>query len=220
MCVGGSLLCAPAPPLHHPTVGLPATSGGSCRPCHPSTHPCSLLPPLSFALLRPLWFQHPLSALKPPIPRAVGWKPVHWDSGEAGVQSCVPRKVAATGRGAGGRGLEATSCLQPAQLGGCQEPGGAHRCLLPSSHRVKSEAITARREPKEEVEDVGSYLCAELVPPPSPAATGRGRQRGGAPLPGVEGWDVPPLLLQRPPICQQRGHRAQSGGSVWDPGPC
>ncbi|XP_062036680.1 C-Jun-amino-terminal kinase-interacting protein 3 isoform X1 [Lepus europaeus] len=28
--------------------------------------------------------------------------------------------------------------------------------------RVKSEAITARREPKEEVEDVGSYLCAEL----------------------------------------------------------
>ncbi|XP_051686232.1 C-Jun-amino-terminal kinase-interacting protein 3 isoform X3 [Oryctolagus cuniculus] len=28
--------------------------------------------------------------------------------------------------------------------------------------RVKSEAITARREPKEEVEDVSSYLCAEL----------------------------------------------------------
>ncbi|XP_004596667.2 C-Jun-amino-terminal kinase-interacting protein 3 isoform X2 [Ochotona princeps] len=28
--------------------------------------------------------------------------------------------------------------------------------------RVKSEAITARREPKEEAEDVGSYLCAEL----------------------------------------------------------
>nr|XP_036861677.1 C-Jun-amino-terminal kinase-interacting protein 3 isoform X5 [Manis javanica] len=28
--------------------------------------------------------------------------------------------------------------------------------------RVKSEAITARREPKEEVEDVSSYLCTEL----------------------------------------------------------
>lgn len=29
--------------------------------------------------------------------------------------------------------------------------------------RVKSEAIVARREPKEEVEDVSSYLCTELV---------------------------------------------------------
>lgn len=29
--------------------------------------------------------------------------------------------------------------------------------------RVKSEAIVARREPKEEVEDVSSYLCTELL---------------------------------------------------------
>lgn len=35
--------------------------------------------------------------------------------------------------------------------------------LLSSSHRVKSEAITAHREPKEEVEDVSSCLCTELV---------------------------------------------------------
>lgn len=31
------------------------------------------------------------------------------------------------------------------------------------SCRVKSEAIIARREPKEEGEDVSSYLCTELV---------------------------------------------------------
>lgn len=35
--------------------------------------------------------------------------------------------------------------------------------LSSSSCRVKSEAIVARREPKEEVEDVSSYLCTELV---------------------------------------------------------
>lgn len=35
---------------------------------------------------------------------------------------------------------------------------------IPSwSCRVKSEAIVARREPKEEVEDVSGYLCTELV---------------------------------------------------------
>lgn len=32
-----------------------------------------------------------------------------------------------------------------------------------ASSRVKSEAIVAHREPKEEVEDVSSYLCTELV---------------------------------------------------------
>ena len=42
--------------------------------------------------------------------------------------------------------------------------GGLTPALLPSScHRVKSEAITAHREPKEEVEDVSSCLCTELV---------------------------------------------------------
>lgn len=36
--------------------------------------------------------------------------------------------------------------------------------MIPSSScRVKSEAVTARREPKEDVEDVSSYLCTELV---------------------------------------------------------
>lgn len=35
--------------------------------------------------------------------------------------------------------------------------------LLPISYRVKSEAVIARREPREEVEDVSSYLCTELV---------------------------------------------------------
>lgn len=38
--------------------------------------------------------------------------------------------------------------------------GLMHFFLFP---RVKSEAIVARREPKEEVEDVSSYLCTELV---------------------------------------------------------
>lgn len=41
---------------------------------------------------------------------------------------------------------------------------GPHPAPLPSSScRVKSEAIIAHREPKEEVEDVSSYLCTELV---------------------------------------------------------
>lgn len=48
-----------------------------------------------------------------------------------------------------------------------QGPGawwGSTPAMIPSSScRVKSEAITARREPKEEVEDVSSYLCTELV---------------------------------------------------------
>lgn len=45
-----------------------------------------------------------------------------------------------------------------------QHPAGSHPCLASFlSCRVKSEAITARREPKEEGEDVSSYLCTELV---------------------------------------------------------
>lgn len=42
---------------------------------------------------------------------------------------------------------------------------GVTCCLIPFFlfPRVKSEAIVARREPKEEVEDVSSYLCTELV---------------------------------------------------------
>lgn len=54
------------------------------------------------------------------------------------------------------------------QLRGVTQPrrcaGGLTPAPLPSSsHRVKSEAITAHREPKEEVEDVSSCLCTELV---------------------------------------------------------
>lgn len=46
-----------------------------------------------------------------------------------------------------------------------------HFFLFP---RVKSEAIVARREPKEEVEDVSSYLCTELVYYITKMAVGKG----------------------------------------------
>lgn len=39
---------------------------------------------------------------------------------------------------------------------------------------MKSEAIVARREPKEEVEDVSSYLCTELVYYITKMAVGKG----------------------------------------------
>lgn len=52
---------------------------------------------------------------------------------------------------------------------------------LPSC-RVKSEAIIARREPKEEGEDVSSYLCTELVYS-TINMWGRGVAVGG--LPGI-----------------------------------
>uniref|UniRef100_A0A8C9JC52 Mitogen-activated protein kinase 8 interacting protein 3 n=1 Tax=Panthera tigris altaica TaxID=74533 RepID=A0A8C9JC52_PANTA len=51
--------------------------------------------------------------------------------------------------------------------------------------RVKSEAIIARREPKEEVEDVSSYLCTELV-----YSTINMRGRGG-------GWCPSPQSLHK-----------------------
>nr|XP_048723618.1 C-Jun-amino-terminal kinase-interacting protein 3 isoform X34 [Caretta caretta] len=43
------------------------------------------------------------------------------------------------------------------ELDMCQDPRLEH-----TGNRVKSEVIIARREPKEEVEDVSSYLCTEL----------------------------------------------------------
>lgn len=69
-----------------------------------------------------------------------------------------------TGRNAQGLGPEGRvlSLLEADHLWpGAQWPSPLLASL--SSCRVKSEAIIARREPKEEGEDVSSYLCTELV---------------------------------------------------------
>lgn len=53
---------------------------------------------------------------------------------------------------------------QTLSLGICEGIAGPLLSMFPLlSYRVKSEAVVARREPREEVEDVSSYLCTELV---------------------------------------------------------
>lgn len=65
---------------------------------------------------------------------------------------------------------------------------------------MKSEAIIARREPKEEVEDVSSYLCTELVYS-TINMRGTGGGRGGAGFQGrADSGPYSPILchLLRP----------------------
>lgn len=78
----------------------------------------------------------------------LAWPPGYLDLLPLGLGSPPLLVRAAKCLGCGAHLAELLSCL-----------------LLPTSYRVKSEAVIARREPREEVEDVSSYLCTELVYP-------------------------------------------------------